>query len=83
MNRAMKHRMNFQDWSLLLACSFLWGGSFFFVEVALRGLPPFTLVFFAGWAGRYRAAFRGKNSESSIAKIKNHYTGFYFCRPDQ
>jgi len=45
MNSTMKHRMNFQDWSLLLACSFLWGGSFFFIEVALRGLPPFTLVF--------------------------------------
>ncbi|MBT3990918.1 MAG: DMT family transporter [Rhodospirillaceae bacterium] len=37
--------MNMKDWSFLLACSFFWGGSFFFVEVALRGLPPFTLVF--------------------------------------
>ncbi|WP_198376949.1 DMT family transporter [Neoroseomonas rubea] len=31
-------------WSLLLALSLLWGGSFFFVGVALAELPPLTLV---------------------------------------
>lgn len=31
-------------WSLLLALSFLWGGSFFFVGVALAEVPPLTLV---------------------------------------
>src|SRR5580704_11747841 len=29
---------------MLLALSALWGGSFFFTDVALRALPPFTLV---------------------------------------
>jgi len=32
------------DWSLLLALSLLWGGSFFFVGVAVKALPPFTIV---------------------------------------
>ncbi|NYZ15127.1 DMT family transporter [Azospirillum sp. RWY-5-1] len=32
------------EWGLLLALSLLWGGSFFFVAVALSELPPFTLV---------------------------------------
>ena len=32
------------EWSLLITLSMLWGGSFFFAEVALEGLPPFTLV---------------------------------------
>ena len=32
------------EWSLLLALSLLWGGSFFFGEVALTQLPPFTVV---------------------------------------
>lgn len=32
------------EWSLLLVLSVLWGGSFFFVGVAVRALPPFTLV---------------------------------------
>jgi len=45
MKTVMKHSMNCREWSLLLACSLFWGGSFFFVEVALQGLPPFTLVF--------------------------------------
>ncbi len=33
-----------KDWLLLLTLSLLWGGSFFFVEVALQGLPPFSVV---------------------------------------
>jgi len=36
--------MGVRDWALLAALSLLWGGSFFFVEVALTGLPPFTIV---------------------------------------
>jgi drug/metabolite transporter (DMT)-like permease len=32
------------DWSMLLALSILWGGSFFFVGVAVKALPPFTIV---------------------------------------
>ena len=37
-------RMTLLDWSLLLALSILWGGSFFFVGVVVRTVPPFTLV---------------------------------------
>jgi drug/metabolite transporter (DMT)-like permease len=37
-------RMTFFDWCLLLALSILWGGSFFFVDVAVTALPPFTIV---------------------------------------
>lgn len=33
-----------QDWILIMILSILWGGSFLFNEVALRGLPPLTLV---------------------------------------
>jgi drug/metabolite transporter (DMT)-like permease len=36
--------MTGRDWLLLLTLSLLWGGSFFFVEVALEGLPPLTVV---------------------------------------
>jgi drug/metabolite transporter (DMT)-like permease len=36
--------MSASDWAMLLALSVLWGGSFFFTSVALRQLPPFTLV---------------------------------------
>ena len=32
------------EWLLLLSLSLLWGGSFFFSAVALRALPPFTIV---------------------------------------
>ena len=36
--------MSLRDWTLLLTLSLVWGGSYFFNEVALRELPPFTLV---------------------------------------
>ncbi len=36
--------MSLRDWSLLVTLSILWGGSFFFVRVALEGVPPLTLV---------------------------------------
>jgi drug/metabolite transporter (DMT)-like permease len=39
-NIVMKPR----EWALLIILSILWGGSFFFVEVALVDLPPLTLV---------------------------------------
>lgn len=32
------------EWSLVTILSILWGGSFFFVEVALSGLPPLVIV---------------------------------------
>lgn len=40
----MSKPMSLQDWALLLLLSLLWGGSFFFVEIALRGLPMFSVV---------------------------------------
>ncbi len=42
----MKSSMGLTNWVLLLALSVLWGGSFFFVEVALNELSTLTLVFF-------------------------------------
>ena len=36
--------MTVVDWALLILLSIVWGRSFFFVEVALDGVPPFTLV---------------------------------------
>jgi drug/metabolite transporter (DMT)-like permease len=33
-----------QTWLLLILLSILWGGAFFFIGVAVRELPPFTIV---------------------------------------
>lgn len=38
------HRMGLAQWLLLVTLSIIWGGSFFFNEVALRGLPPLMVV---------------------------------------
>ena len=37
--------MSLADWLRLILLSLLWGGSFFFVEVALSGLPAVSVVF--------------------------------------
>ena len=37
-------RMGAAEWGMLILLSVLWGGSFFFLGVALREVPPFTLV---------------------------------------
>lgn len=39
-------RMTAREWLLLIFLSFLWGGSFFLAEVALREMQPLTLAFF-------------------------------------
>ena len=36
--------MTAAEWAMLLALSVLWGGSFFFVGIAVKELPPFTIV---------------------------------------
>ncbi len=36
--------MNGQDWGLLIVLSILWGGAFFLAGVAVRELPPLTIV---------------------------------------
>lgn len=44
MPQSAAQHMNAGSWALLLTLSILWGGSFFFAEVALVGLPPLTVV---------------------------------------
>jgi drug/metabolite transporter (DMT)-like permease len=36
--------MNLSEWVMLIILSILWGGSFFFVGVAVNALPPLTIV---------------------------------------
>jgi drug/metabolite transporter (DMT)-like permease len=36
--------MSGQDWTILLALSVLWGGSFLFIEIAIAAIPPLTFV---------------------------------------
>lgn len=37
--------MKLNEWGMLILLSIFWGGSFFFIEIALRGFQPFTVVF--------------------------------------
>ena len=44
MNGEINIRMGGREWAILIFLSILWGGSFFFIEVAVRELAPLTLV---------------------------------------
>jgi drug/metabolite transporter (DMT)-like permease len=41
---ALKQTMGAAEWGMLVALSVLWGGSFFFIAIAVKELPPFTIV---------------------------------------
>ncbi len=40
----MQTQMSGRDWAILLLLSVIWGGSFFFIEIAIPTVRPFTLV---------------------------------------
>lgn len=44
MSVEIQRRMGGPEWAMLIALSVLWGGSFFFVAVAVTELPPLTIV---------------------------------------
>ena len=44
MTVAAQRAMTAREWGLLALLSLLWGGSYFFVGVAIREIPPLTLV---------------------------------------
>lgn len=44
MTSSIKRTMGAREWLMLISLSVLWGGSFFFVEVAVTALPPLTIV---------------------------------------
>jgi len=43
-NAAVNRAMDFQEWGRILILSILWGGSFFFVGVAVKEMTPLTIV---------------------------------------
>lgn len=44
MTPSITHAMNSNVWFMLILLSILWGGSFFFVGIAVNELPPITIV---------------------------------------
>jgi hypothetical protein len=44
MTVAAQRAMTAREWGLLALLSLLWGGSYFFVGVAIKEIPPLTLV---------------------------------------
>ena len=53
MNASINTAMGIKEWAMLIILSILWGGSFFFIELAVTELPPFTIV----WVRVMLAAF--------------------------
>jgi drug/metabolite transporter (DMT)-like permease len=44
MSDPVNRSMTAPEWAMLVALSILWGGSFFFTGIAVKELPPFTIV---------------------------------------
>lgn len=43
--------MNATEWALIVLLAAVWGGSFFFIAIAVKALPPFTVVFLRVFIG--------------------------------
>jgi drug/metabolite transporter (DMT)-like permease len=43
-SETINRHMGLQEWGLIIILSILWGGSFFFVGIAVKEMPPFTIV---------------------------------------
>jgi len=43
-SESIQSTMSLRSWALLLLLSMLWGGSFFFVAIVVRAIPPVTLA---------------------------------------
>lgn len=44
MTSSINTAMGLREWAMLVTLSILWGGSFFFVGVAVNDFPPLTIV---------------------------------------
>ena len=44
MTNQINQHMRGLDWVIFITLAFLWGGSFFFIEVLIKHLPPLTIV---------------------------------------
>ena len=64
-------QMGPSEWLLLISLAVLWGGSFFFIELAIRDLPVFTVVTArVGLAALFLVAFvylRGQTMPTSLS----------------
>jgi drug/metabolite transporter (DMT)-like permease len=77
----MANTMNGREWGLLLLLSVLWGGSFFFLAIALKELPPITIMLLRVSIGALNNAvpfvlyaFAQLRIESGLASILNAMT---------
>ncbi len=55
--------MGIKEWSLIVILSILWGGSFFFVGVAVKEMPPLTIVLCRVCAANMTNQSRTKNGD--------------------
>ncbi|MEM7171075.1 MAG: DMT family transporter [Pseudomonadota bacterium] len=63
-------------WGLLLLLSVLWGGSFFFAEIALGDLPPLTLVLARVATGAAFLLLWAAISRQNLQPILTHWRAF-------
>lgn len=43
---AHRRTMTATEWGLLIILALLWGGSYFYIGVAIKVLPPFSIIAF-------------------------------------
>lgn len=69
--------MTLKSWLQLLLLSVLWGGSFFFIEIALVDLPIFTIVFLRVFTGSLLLLLFLKLKGAKLPKERSIWLRFF------
>lgn len=74
--QSTSQHMNFQDWGLLVLLSVLWGGSFLFVGIAVRELPPLVIVLARVWLAAAALLLLHRLLQGPLPRDRRSWTSF-------
>lgn len=69
-------RMTAQDWGLLVLLSVLWGGTFLFVGLAVRELPPLVIVLARVWIAAAALLFLHRLLQGPLPRDSRSWVSF-------
>lgn len=78
MTPSSQNRMGTTEWGIIALLSVIWGGSFLFLKIALRELPPFTLVLVrVGGAGILMYAIMAMMGRPRFSAVPGLWRSFF------
>ena len=74
---AINRHMGPTEWALLLTLAILWGGSYFYIAIAIKVLPAFTIVAFRVVLGAALLYLVVRVSGAAMPRTREAWTAFF------